>query len=191
MTQNWLPGTAQLINLAALDTHWWDSVFMVSLVHWASVELAVTSGVIWRFRVFDSFQKQTLTPAGVSVSLIGCPSNLNLICLIESPCRHKHILMNKRLAKQKTRSPFQSLSEKRTWGATLAPHSKVLSPLLVTTSKKKLHSCTSLQEVAWERTSEAVYLPSADRKDEMSLVIKISSQAVVQIESCDSETTDT
>lgn len=35
------------------------------------------------------FKDFTLTCAGVSVSFMGCPSNLNLICLIESPCRDK------------------------------------------------------------------------------------------------------
>lgn len=35
------------------------------------------------------FKYFTLTCAGVSVSFMGCPSNLNLICLIESPCRDK------------------------------------------------------------------------------------------------------
>lgn len=36
------------------------------------------------------------TCAGVSVSLIGWPSNLNLICLIERPCRNeiREIIMN-------------------------------------------------------------------------------------------------
>ena len=36
------------------------------------------------------FQDFKPTCAGVSVSFIGCPSNLNLICLIASPWRDKH-----------------------------------------------------------------------------------------------------
>lgn len=44
------------------------------------------------FRFLNSwFQDFTLTCAGVSVSFIGCPSNLNLICLIATPWRDKHI----------------------------------------------------------------------------------------------------
>lgn len=122
--------------------------------------------------MFDSFQKQNLTPAGVSVSLIGCPSNLNLICLIESPCRHKHILMNKIIPKQITHIPFLALSEKRTSGATLATHFKVISLQLVATSKKSafLHIITGSS--LGKDDSKAIYLPTADRKDEISLVIK-------------------
>lgn len=39
------------------------------------------------------FQDFPLTCAGVSVSFIGCPSNLNLICLISSPYREKRTLV--------------------------------------------------------------------------------------------------
>lgn len=42
---------------------------------------------VWQFAVKVFFH----TCAGVSVSLIGCPSNLNLICLIDKPCKFKII----------------------------------------------------------------------------------------------------
>lgn len=55
--------------------------------------------------------------------------------------------------------------------------------------KKNLHFCTSLQKVAWQWTdSEIISLPTADKKDEISLVIKyVSSQAVEQIRRCNLE----
>lgn len=45
------------------------------------------------------------TCAGVSVSLIGCPSNLNLICLIDKPCKERPIIIRNL---QETRS-FQKI----------------------------------------------------------------------------------
>lgn len=77
--------------LQILHTHRWHSL---------SNETATRSNKMvpnfWASTVTDRLSISekdagSLTCEGVSVSLMGCPSNLNLICLIESPCMNERI----------------------------------------------------------------------------------------------------
>lgn len=48
-----------------------------------------TKAISRTMEITIGFQMDGFTCAGVSDSLIGCPSNLNLICLIERPYGEK------------------------------------------------------------------------------------------------------
>lgn len=93
-----------------------------------------------------------LTRAGVSFSFIGCPSNLNRICLIESPCWHKHILMNKATWTDKGLLSSQKKGLK-VLRCTFQGYSTTNSKIKFEKKNKKLQSCTLWQKVTWQRTT--------------------------------------
>lgn len=83
--------TVYILTVTVAQVQWhkrwcmWEVVKHVPARHEACSPFCLLS--LWLL-----FQDFLLTCAGVSVSFIGCPSNLNLICLISSPCREKRTL---------------------------------------------------------------------------------------------------